>query len=117
MKLHEWIYNIASDICYDREYVYPCYVRHFGQLMNDILEQGKLSQSGSYEIVGMKSDLKARLNWQLERCANLIGLNVVIIRYSIFSTRTGKVESNGVRCFELSTGDETVSAVAEDGIV
>jgi hypothetical protein len=108
MKLHEWIYELVCDVCYDREYVYASYVRHFGQLMKDILEQGKVCQRGSYEIVGMKSDLKAMLNWDLERCVNLVGLNVVSIRYSIESNRTGKIESQGVRYFELSAGDETV---------
>jgi hypothetical protein len=106
MKLHEWMYELVCEVCYDKEYVYACYMRHFGQLMKDILEQGRTCGSGSYEIIGMKSDLKVMLNWQLERCVNLIGLNVVSISYEVASVRTGKVELHVVRSFELSTGDE-----------
>jgi hypothetical protein len=113
MKLHEWMYELVCDVCYDREYVYAMYVRHFGQLMNDIMEQGKTCCCGGYEVTGMKSDLKAMLNWELERCVNLVGLNVVAIRYAIESMRTGKIESQGVRYFELSTGDETVGCSRE----
>ena len=108
MKLHEWIYELVCEVCYDREYVYTSYVRHFGQLMKDILEQGKFCQSGNYEIIGMKSNLKVILKWDLERCINFVGLNVVSIIYSIESLDTNKMESRGVRNFELSTGEETI---------
>ncbi len=108
MKLHDWIYEIVSEVCYDKEYVYASYVRNFTQLMNDILEKGRVSQSGNFEIGGMKSDLSASLHWDLERCANLLGLNVVSIKYRIKSSRTGVVESEGERNFELSTGEEIV---------
>jgi hypothetical protein len=109
MRLHEWFYDLICEICYDREYVYASYVRHFSRFMAEVMQTGTVSQTGSYEIPGLKSDLKARLDWKLERPVHLMGLNVVLIECTVESTRTGKTELRQSGAFELSTGESVLN--------
>lgn len=109
MRLHEWLYRLVYEICYDREYVYFCYARHFSELTKHIFEQGRFSESGSYEIPGMKSGKRALLHWQLAHCIDLIRLNTVTIRCTIENSDTGKKESEVSQTFELSCGESTLT--------
>jgi hypothetical protein len=111
MRLHDWIYDIVCEICYDREYLYACYVRHFSALLKDILEQGLTADGGTYRIIGIKSNLAADFHWQLESRLNMMGLNVVTIRCSIENQDTKKKESEYIQSFELSAGESTTGKI------
>ena len=104
MKLHEWIYEIVSEVCYDRDYLYACYVRHFTHLMNEIIEKGSSVQAGEYNIEGIKSNKNIRISWQLETRLIWHGPNAVTFCCEIES----KVEpvKKLRRRFDMSTGDE-----------
>ena len=106
MTIHEWVYKVVCDVCYDREYVYASFVRHFGFLMQEILEKGRFAESGTYVVPGMKSDLKATFTWQLESCIDLVRLNAVKISCVIESTYMGAAEPEESYWFELSTGEQ-----------
>jgi hypothetical protein len=108
VTLHEWIYSIVEEICYDREYVYAVFIRHFGELTNEMYFKGRIAGSGEHMITGLKSGLVADFHWELKQCVNLIRLNTVQIECTIHSTDTGIIESQQTRSFELSTGDEIV---------
>jgi len=105
MRLHDWLYNLICDVCYDREYVYASFVRHFSALLKDIFEQGRFSETGKYDVNGMKSDKVAHVKWRLEHQFNLMGLNSVTFECEIENTLTGKKEKLEKAVFELSTGD------------
>ncbi len=105
MKLHEWLYRLVYEICHDREYFYFCYARHFSELTKYIFEQGRFSESGAYEIPGMKSSKKAILHWQLAHCTDFTRLNTVTIYYTIEDSDTGKKESGASQTFDLSCGE------------
>jgi len=102
MRIHDWIFEIVDDICYDREYTYPSFVHHFCSLMQDIERFGRLSSEGTYSIQGIKSNITAILSWRLEHRLNLVGSNVISIR-CIFEGTNDLPE----RCarFEMSTGE------------
>lgn len=107
MRLHDWIYDIVCEICYDREYLYACYVRHFSALLTEIFEQGRIVDSGTYKIIGIKSNLVANFYWRLESRLNMMRLNVVTIRCAVENVDTGKQQSEYVQSFELSAGERT----------
>lgn len=103
MKLHDWIYEIVSEVCYDRDYLYPCYIRHFTGLMNEIIEKGSFEQAGTYTVEGIKSNKKASLNWRLDKRLDWLGFNAVTFCCEIESA-TKQSQKLQVR-FDLSTGD------------
>lgn len=104
-NLHEWFYQIASDICYDREYVYMFFVEHFSRFMHGIFEQGRFSESGTYVIPGLKNDLRAMLHWQLEHRVNCVGSNVLAIQWTMESISQKVVAAESRHTFELTTGE------------
>lgn len=103
MKLHDWIYEIVEDICYDREYVYPYFVRHFTGLMKEIEEQGSISGEGTYSIPGIKSGVTATLHWQIEHRLNWVGSNVVSIQCE-FGLTTADLSERAAK-FEMTSGE------------
>lgn len=114
MTLHEWIYALVKEVCYDREYIYPSFIRHFGQLMQDIYFKGRTQSSGVYEIPGMKSGRVAELEWRLERCMDLVRLNTVRIRCTIRVMDSGVVENSQTYCFETSAGTQVPESLNAD---
>ena len=111
MKLHEWIYGLVEEVCYDREYVYASFIRHFGRLTEAIYVNGRSVCEGRYEMIGMKSDRVAEFEWQLDQCVNLIRLNSVRLTCTVRSTVTGAAQLQETRRFEMSTGDEIAGPV------
>ncbi len=103
MKLHGWIYEIVTEVCYDRDYLYACYVRHFSGLMNDVFAKGACWQSGEYEIKGMKSNKDAHISWQLERRLGWMGSNVITLSCRFESLDIKNTELTAE--FDLSTGN------------
>ncbi|RKY04948.1 MAG: hypothetical protein DRP56_09460 [Planctomycetota bacterium] len=101
--MHDWIYKIVIDVCYDRDYLYACFIRHFSRLMNDVLTKGTCSQSGEYEIKGMKSNKDAHINWQLERRIDWMGSNSISFDCKVNSLDSGIETMHGR--FDMSTGD------------
>ena len=105
MKLHDWIYKIVTEVCYDRDYLYACYVRHFTGLMNEIIEKGPSVQAGEYNIGGIKSNKNVRIDWQLERRLDWTGSNIISFSCQFESSESEvKVEKLQSR-FDISTGD------------
>jgi len=103
MKLHDWIYEIVSEVCYDRDYLYACYIRHFTGLTNNIIETGSLACSGDYVIEGMKSNKNANISWQLERRIDWMGSNIINLDCKIRS-QGSEIETLQAQ-FDMSTGD------------
>lgn len=108
MKLHEWVFERVSEVCYDREYLYLAFVRHFTAFMADIIRLGKAEECGAYLIPGIKSDLDARLTWQLQRRLDWIGLNLLTVQCQLVDRATGDPQSGSVERFDLSTGDNVM---------
>ena len=109
MKLHDWIYEIVSEVCYDRDYLYACYVRHFTGLMNEIIEKGPFEKAGAYTIEGIKSNKKAFLCWHLDKRLDWLGPNKVTFCCEIKSDVEPVNTLN--ECFDLSTGE--IDSIAE----
>jgi len=104
MKLHDWIYGIVNEVCYDRDYLYACYIRHFTGLMNEITEKGPYEQSGIYTIEGIKSNKKASLSWRLDKRLDWLGLNAVTFCCKIESAV--EAEKKMDERFDMSTGEK-----------
>ena len=102
MKIHDWIFEIVDEICYDREYVYPSFVRHFCSLMQKIEQTGRLSGEGTYRVPGIKSNITAVLSWQFEHRLNLVGSNVIAVSCEF---EGGDDLPNRIANFEMSTGE------------
>jgi hypothetical protein len=105
MKLHDWFFERVSEVCYDRDYLYLAFVRHFTAFMADIIRLGKAEECGDYLIPGIKSDLDVRLTWQLQRRLDWIGLNVLAVQCQVVDRATGALKSDSAEHFDLSTGD------------
>ena len=103
MKLHDWIYEIVCEVCYDRDYLYACFVRHYTNLLNEIIEKGSSAQAGEYNIEGIKSNKNVRINWQLERRLNWMGSNIASFscRIESLGSEVQKMKNR----FDMSTGD------------
>lgn len=104
MKLHEWFYSLIDEICYDRDYLYLVYVRHFQCLMTEIIEKGNHQPSGAYVIPGLKNDLQACIDWQLERRLNWTGSNILAIHCRLQARSSGTILEARQVYFDLSTG-------------
>jgi len=102
VKIHDWIFEIVDEICYDREYVYPSFVRHFCSLMREVERTGRLSGEGTYRVSGIKSNINAVLSWQFEHRLNLVGSNVITINCE-FEGTDDPPEHNA--SFEMSSGE------------
>ena len=103
MTLHEWIYEIICQICLDREYIYPCYIRNFTAITEDIFAPGACQ--GKLNICGIKSDFNALLNWKLDRIASFAGPNTVMVECRIINKCSGEVNSNVEFFFDIRTGE------------
>ncbi len=105
VRLHDWLYQIVTDVCYDRDYLYLVFIRHFTALMNQIADQGRFESSGKYTIPGMKSNLSAQLEWQLEHQVSWMGPNRLFLRCTLTDTLYDSESETRSECFDLSTGD------------
>lgn len=114
IRLHEWLYDIVHDICYDREYIFLLYSRSFKELIDMVLEKGMTVPEGEYSITGIKSNFKAIIRWNHEHRLNYVGLNVCKFHCKIVDKTTGEIEQEIEQSFELSAGESiAVSAYNE----
>jgi hypothetical protein len=104
MKFHEWLYEIVESLCYDRDYLYLVYIRHFNGLTAEIIERGKFLSAGTYWISGLKNDFQGRLAWSLGHRADWIGSTRVTIHYVKMVKTTSAVLEEQVMAFDFSTG-------------
>jgi hypothetical protein len=105
MKLHEWLYDLVVNTCYDRDYLYLFYFRQYTGLMNEILEKGKTQGNGHYEFAGLKNDLQVSLDWELEEIIRWSGSNRIILHYKIEDRTQGSILESGHKIFNLTTGE------------
>ena len=105
MRLHDWLYECVAEVCYDRDYLYLAYVRHFTALMNQIIDRGRFENRGEYAFAGMKSNLSARLEWQLEHRLSWMGSNQLQLRCTFTNTLTGADSDIRSGRFDFSTGE------------
>lgn len=102
MRIHDWIFGIVDDICFDREYVYPCFVRHFSSFMSEVMEQGMLSGSGVHVIPGIKSNISAKLTWRLEHRLDWVKSNEIHLTCEFEGDAWGWQPKSA--SFEMSSG-------------
>ena len=102
--IHQWLYGIIAEVCADREYQYRAFVEHFTVLMGRIYGEGSVSESGSYLVAGMKSDLEARIEWRLASRLNYMGSNRLTLICRLYDRRSDSMVESGKACFELATG-------------
>jgi hypothetical protein len=108
MRLHDWFYQVVADVCYDRDYLYLVFIRHFTALMSQILDQGRFENRGKYTLPGMKSNLSAQLEWQLENRMTWMGPNRLELRCTFTDAFSGLEKETRRGWFDLSTGDMDV---------
>jgi hypothetical protein len=102
--LHDWVYALVQDVCFDREYLYRCFVEHFSALMHEIHAEGRVMGGGEYRIPGIKSGLHAVIRWRLAHQVSYAGPNLVALSAEL---RRDTGEREGIpekRAFELSSG-------------
>ncbi len=100
--LHEWLYRLMEELCYDREYLYLAFVEHFTGLMKLVMSSGAVE--GVYEIPGIKSGRRAFLEWTLEHRLSFMGPNILSVSYRVNRDETS--EEHGTVRFDVSTGTE-----------
>ena len=105
MTLHEWLYAVVTDVCYDREYVYYAFTTHFSALCKGIYGGGP---GGSVMIHGIKSGCDALVSWRLARRADLIGCNTVELECRVTDKNGGAEVSCSKAVFELSCGTQVM---------
>jgi hypothetical protein len=100
--LHDWLYRLVDEVCFDREYVYFAFVEHFSALLKQIYHLGSTEGRGAYAIPGIKSERRLSLRWSLEHRLNYTGPNLLAFEYAI--TEGGAELERGQARFDLSTG-------------
>jgi hypothetical protein len=105
VRLHEWFYDLICRICYDREYLFLSFTRHFATFTSALWREGTCVPTGTYAIPGMKSGLEARLTWRLDRRLDWIGSNRLRIECEIVTTDSGERQGYERHAFELATGE------------
>jgi hypothetical protein len=110
VRLHDWLYEIVAAVCFDRDYLYLAFYRHFTGLLADVTAAGAITDRGEYVFPGMKSNLQVRVTWQLARRLTWIGPNVLTLVAAIETLGGGSASAGANEVlsaqFDLSTGDE-----------
>lgn len=104
--LHGWVYDIVCGICRDREYLYRCFVKNFGDLLRDIFSEGAITGAGELVAAGIKSDSDAVFRWRLARRADLVGQNTLEVTCAITPKSGGEPTECRTALFDLSTGEQ-----------
>jgi hypothetical protein len=104
-RIHDWIYDIVCEICYDHEYIYLSYIRCFNSLIDQIFSSGNTIDEGKCTFSGIKSNYKAEIDWKLHHRVNFVGFNVVIIKCVIEDIISGLIVKEMSKNFEISSGE------------
>ena len=102
--LHDFIYRIIMDICYDREYAYKQYISVFNEICRGIYSFGSTNSSMALHVRGIKSGKCADFTWSLLKRVDYVGHNEVHLTCCISSPDGGAEKLIGV--FELSQGEK-----------
>ena len=104
-NLHDFIYELVSIICYDKDYLYLLFYKSFTELMNDIYDKGRANDSGTYVIKGNKSNMDISIKWFLSGRVNFIGYNTIRLECVFTDKRTFEILETCTGIFDLSTGE------------
>ncbi len=102
--LHDALYRIVEEVCWDSDYLYRSHTEHFCALMNGIYEAGQGASRGEYRFNGIKSGLQALITWRLQHRIDYQGPNQLMLDVTISSETSGTPERRGSLLFELGTG-------------
>jgi hypothetical protein len=102
--LHEVLYGIVEEVCWDADYLYRAFTEHFSGLMGQIYGQGGSHSGGSYTIAGIKSGLEARIEWSLEHRLDFHGPNLLRLDWRIGGGTAGGAARGGSILAELGSG-------------
>lgn len=111
--LHELIYDVICDICYDREYLYLSYISAFNELAGKIYAGGASCGIGDIEFAGIKSDYNAVFHWELIRRVEFMPYDGANLSVSIINKYTGVSISLKRYILTVSTGEITENAGGE----
>lgn len=106
--IHEWLYDIAKEICYDREYIYLSYLKILQNTVFSVFENGSVTEQGDYIAKGIKSDKDAHIHWKLHHRLNFVGFNKVIFECTFQDKYTHECMDTVSCSFELSSGERIV---------
>jgi len=104
-SLHEFIYHVVSEICYDKDYLYLLFYRNYSTLMDEIFELGKAAESGTVIFEGNKSNINAHITWLLSGRVNFMGCSPIRLDCVYMSKSTMEKTGFETACFDLSTGE------------
>ena len=102
--LHDSLYRIVEEICWDADYLYRAFTEHFSGLMGQIYARGGSDARGSYTITGIKSGLEARMEWSLQHRLDFHGPNRLCLDYRITGGTEGDAARGGSILAELGSG-------------
>lgn len=102
--LHDELYRLVEEVCWDADYLYRSFTEHFTGLMGQIYEKGGSEGDGVYTITGIKNSLEARIAWHLEHRLDFQGPNRLRLDYEIAGTPSDAGARQGSIVAELGTG-------------
>ncbi len=102
--LHDLLYRIVEEVCWDKDYFYRSFTGHFSAMMAQIYDEGGTAARGSHEVNGIKSGLNARISWKLQHQLDYFGPNELLIDYEIWNETSGARMHRGATVFELGSG-------------
>jgi D-arabinose 5-phosphate isomerase GutQ len=105
LKLHEWLYDIVTNICYDRDYAYKAFCEAFNQLSTMMFTNGGTKEKGKIIVYGIKSEYNAKITYCFVHRLNYVGLNEVTVKCEIIDKTKNVIIEEHIKCFELSLGE------------
>jgi hypothetical protein len=101
--LHDILFLIVEEVCWDADYLYRSFTCHFSGLMSQIYDTGGSASGGSYTITGVKSGRIARITWSLQHRLDFHGPNQLRLEYEIADETPGASDGGSILA-ELGTG-------------
>jgi hypothetical protein len=102
--LHDALYGMVEEVCWDADYLYRSFTEHFTGLMSQIYDRGGSDGGGVYTITGIKSGREARITWHLQHRLDFHGPNRLRLDYEIAGAAPGSGARGGSIMAELGTG-------------
>lgn len=104
LPLHDWLYELVTEITRDRDYAYLAFCRAFSAITDFIFNAGAFESAFEYTVYGIKSDYDERFEVTLKRRQNFIGLNEVAIKCDMRNKYSGETVYQTAAAFETSLG-------------
>ncbi len=102
--IHDALYQVVQEICWDSDYLYRSYTEHFCGLMHGIYEAGRAASRGEYRLSGIKSGLEAVVTWRLQHRIDYQGPNQLMVELTVRGESPGARDRSASLLFELGTG-------------